>query len=275
MNNGNGSNGNGKHSTYQDHVDRSNSQYIAEFDTWWNGLEPEVRRRLENNGINGGVKAIRASLTASCTAELDHDAADTPAASYDHTEEASGWGGVHSVDFAERVDRLSDHLIEKFRLNQQTAHALAMFVTQTIENESVSYKAWLFARVCGEILNAKNVKLTVAGLAFASNLAALNNIGSMRKFGRVIHVSHEAVSKVKRRWQKILELPDSPHSKDPEARAKYSAVQSSDRHWRRQKFNAATFRRLQAADEPTKTAVMMGLAAGPAVSAMIKGETYE
>ena len=241
MNNGNGSNGHhllNVKSSYQDHADRSNAQYVTEFDTWWQGLPVETRRLLGKKGIKGPV------VNFSCGAELNHDAADTPAASYDHDEEASGWGGMHHVDFAERVDKLSDQLMEKFGVTRDIAELLAVFMVQTIEQQSIAYKAWLFGKVCGEVLNAKNVKLTVAGLAFASNLAALNGIPSIRAFARLHHVSPEAVSKVKRRWQKDLQLPDSPHSKDEEARAKYSEVQKSDRHWRRQKFTAAGFKKL-------------------------------
>jgi hypothetical protein len=241
LNNGNGSNGNGHHSvksSYQDHVDRSNSQYVAEFDTWWEGLPPETRRLMGRRGIKGAV------VNFSCSAERNRDAADTPAASYNHDEESSGWGGLHHVDFAERVDKLSDQLMEKFGFPLEIAELLAVFMVQTIEQQSIAYKAWLFGKVCGEVLNAKNVKLSVAGLAFASNLAALNGIPSIRAFAKQNHVSPEAVSKVKRKWQKDLLLPDSPHSKDAQARAAYSEVQSSDRHWRKQKFTAVGYKKL-------------------------------
>lgn len=221
--NGNGSHhSNGKHNqtTYQEHADKSNAQYTQEFDNWWAKLPQKTKRLLALN------KVVGPCVTLSSTAELDHDAADTPAASY-----------ILHIE----LDLLADQFVEKFQLSKPLAAVLGTFVLQMIESESVKYKAWLFRRVVGEILNAKNVKLCAAGLAFAGNMAG---IPSMRGFAKKIHLSHEAVSKVKRRWQVLLELPDSVYSKDAEARGQYSAVQSSERHWRRAKFTAAGFKKL-------------------------------
>ncbi len=179
--NTNGNNGtNGVHdhngSSYEDHVERSNAEYVAEFETFWGRLTPLQRKECKARGIEGPI------INFSCTAEMDHDAADTPAASY-------------RQDLAAELDELSDQLIEKFGLPAGSAVNLASFVIHMIETKSISYKAWLFGKVCGEILNAKNTKLCVAGLAFASNLASLNGISSIRQYARIIHVSPEAVSK--------------------------------------------------------------------------------
>jgi hypothetical protein len=223
----NGTNGTNGHGTYEDHVDRSNAEYAAGFEAFWADLTRKQRRQLKGHGIEGAV------INFSSTAEIDHDAADTPAASY-------------KPDLVAELDRLSDELIEKFGLPAAVALDLSLFIVSMIETKSISYKAWLFGKVCGEILNAKNTKLCVAGLAFASNLASLSGISSIRKYAKQIHVSPEAVSKVKRKWQETLDLPDSPHSKDAAARAKYSEVQKSDRHWRRQKFSARAFQQIRA-----------------------------
>jgi hypothetical protein len=212
---------------YYDHVEHSEVRYVAEFEAFWGRLTPKQRKILVANGVEGPV------IEFSSVASLDHDAADTPAASY-------------TEDLARRLDKFSDQMVEKFGLQTRTAIPLASFIIHTIEQESISYKAWLFGKVCGVMLNAKNAKLAAAGLAFASNLASLNGLGSMRQYGRKIGVSVEAVSKVKRKWQAELLLDSKAHSKTPEACANY-AIAAKEKHWRRQKFTAEKMRELRAA----------------------------
>jgi hypothetical protein len=202
-------------------------QYIAEFEAFWARLTPKQRKELKENGVDGPI------IEFSSNAGLDHDAADTPAASY-------------SQDLARELDKFSEQLIEKFGFRPRLAIPLASFIIHAIEEGSISYKAWLFGKVCGVMLNAKNAKLAAAGLAFASNLASLNGLKSMRVYAAQIKVSPSAVSKVKKKWQAELNLPDSPHSKDALACANYSKVQSGDRHWRRAKFTRARMAQMRA-----------------------------
>jgi hypothetical protein len=215
-------------SDYYDHVDREQVRYVAEFEAFWGRLTPKQRKVLHERGVSGPV------IEFSSNAELDRDLAEKPVASY-------------SEDLVEKLDKFSDQITEKFALPGAIAIPLACFLIHMIEQQSIAYKAWLFGKVCGVMLNAKNAKLAAAGLAFASNLASLNELGSMREYAKKNNLSPEAVSKVKRKWQAELQLPDSPHSKDAEARANYSAVQSTDRHWRKTKVTAAALRDHRAA----------------------------
>jgi hypothetical protein len=216
-------------SDYFDHVEREESAYLDTFEKFYAGLTPAQRKQLADGGIHGAL------LNLSSTAELEQDAADTPAASYSRHPGLS-------------LDRLSQQLAEKFGLEHSLAVLLASYMMRTIDEFSISYKAELFGVVCGEILNATNVKISVAGLAFASNLASLNSlqIKSQRAFAKTAMISPAAVSKSTKRWQSLLHLPHSPHMKNPESCENYSKVQKSDRHWRRQKATVKALREMRA-----------------------------
>lgn len=213
---------------YEEHKERDERAYLATFDKWLSGMSPAKHQRLKDLGISGAV------IEYSGTAERDQDAADTPAASY-------------RSDPGDFLDKLSDRLVENFALPHALAVSLASYMAHTIEEFALSHKAELFGTVCGEILNARNTKICVAGLAFASNLASLRslNLKSQRAYARVNLISPAAVSKSTKRWQALLDLPHSPHMKDPEACANYAKVQSTDAHWRKQKVTAEALREMR------------------------------
>ena len=86
--------------------------------------------------------------------------------------------------------------------------------------------------------NASNSKLKAAGLAFASDLALVNNLGTMQDYARTIGVSRAAVSKEAKFWQRELSLAAGSHMRDEEKCRAYSEAQKS-KHWRNQKFTVA------------------------------------
>ena len=96
----------------------------------------------------------------------------------------------------------------------------------------------LLAIVVGGLLAAKYVRISTAGLAFAANLAATNNLGTPAKFARSLRVSRSALSKSTKAWQRQLQLEPSPHQKSAEACEVYSRIGRTN-HWRKQKVSAS------------------------------------
>lgn len=87
-------------------------------------------------------------------------------------------------------------------------------------------------RVCGMLISEENPKISVAALAFALNLDALNGLGSLREYAAKIGVSPEALSKKKREWEAELNIPPNAFSKTATAKAALSVAQQT-KHWKK------------------------------------------
>jgi hypothetical protein len=79
-----------------------------------------------------------------------------------------------------------------------------------------------------------NVKLLVAGLAYAADLAVTNQLGTMQDWAVRNGLSRAAVLKVAKFWQRELGLPASSHMRGEEKCQAYSEAQTQ-KHWRKQK----------------------------------------
>jgi len=213
-------------------ISRSRS-YKNEYRAWVASLPPEERARLKKAGVaapydDEGVVIHSHGPEITLTSR---DAPDSSAASV-------------SPDMALLCDQLRDDLAERFghaEGDQGSAERwkkVAAYMAARVEEESRRYQSWLMNKLVGALIDAPNPKLSVAGLAFASDIAALNGYSDMAAYARRIGVSRAAVSKSKRYWQTMLDLPESSHGKPAATREKLRRV-TRERHWRRRKFKAS------------------------------------
>jgi len=209
---------------------RENEAHEKAYDAWFASLSQEQQKKLRAaGGLSKSARLSKAFVEKTRRKKNDReegsdetcDPADRPAASA-------------SFDIAAAVDTLADMLAEEHGISSEAAAAIAKWHTRNVEAEAISYKAFLFQRLIAGFIEPGNLRIRAAGLAFAANLAALNGIGTLREFARKNGVTPAAVSKEKRRWQKDLKLPPSPHGKSEEACQNYSHAQKS-KHWRKTK----------------------------------------
>lgn len=197
----------------------------AEWQVWWKQLSPAERNKLIAQGITGP-----ASDTHKVSGHSPHeegDAAEHPRA-------------AESFDFTKLDDQqasLTDELVSRFDLPPSLAAEVARWHAEGLKQAATAANANYIARIAGPLITEANPKVSIAGLAFACNMGALNGLGSLREFAKEIGVSPEAVSKKKRFWEKELHLPRGPHSKSAAACAALSAAQQT-KHWRKKKASA-------------------------------------
>lgn len=209
---------------------RENEAHEKNYEAWFASLSPQQQEKLRKaGGVTKSARLSKAFVEKSRRQKKDRedrdeescDPADRPSASI-------------SIDIAAAVDTLADWLAEEHGISLGAATAIANWHNATVEAEAMAYKAFLFQRLIAGFIEPGNLRIRAAGLAFAANLAALNGIGTLREFARKNGVTPAAVSKEKRRWQKDLKLPPSPHGKSEAACQNYSTAQKA-KHWRNKK----------------------------------------
>jgi hypothetical protein len=158
------------------------------------------------------------------------DIADTPLARVD-------------TDYALEIDQPHETLADEFNLSSLQARQLIAWHQQEVKAAVDKEKANYLQLIVGGLLSSKNPKLNAAGLAFATNLGALNGLPCQREFARINHVSPSAISKVVKAWQEALDLHPSAHQKSESACQTYSEV-GKNNHWRDRSFKASMATRL-------------------------------
>jgi hypothetical protein len=210
-------------STYQDHVRRSDMEYLLSFEEWEKTLSDADRARLRD-----------------CAApDLDSHSRSPTGREKDVAESgiASEW-----PDMELAVDRPQDQLMEMFDLTPGQAEGLVQFFQVAIDRRAQFEKARVIVKVAGAFLNAPNVKLYAAALAYASDLALTCGMGSMRAWSASNGVTPAAVSKVAKFWRRELNLPQGHHMRSEELSETYRASQTNPEkggHWRNRKFKSA------------------------------------
>ena len=77
---------------------------------------------------------------------------------------------------------------------------------------------------------ATNAKISAAGLAFATNLDALNGL-NQSEFAKQNNTSRQNISKATKQWQTRLGIKPSVHQKSEDACKTY-ATTTKNNHWR-------------------------------------------
>ena len=165
--------------------------YTAEYATWWDSLSPAEKDKARALGVDAPL--------------IDN-------------ERVSGHAPGEDRDAAESN-------------RAQVGFVFAREASAPVASVSASDTVNTIQRVCGMLISEENPKLSVAALAFALNLDALNGLGSLREYAAKIGVSPEALSKKKREWEAELGLPPNAFSKTATAKAALSLAQQT-KHWK-------------------------------------------
>lgn len=135
---------------------------------------------------------------------------------------------------AELADSLDDR-IEELLDQDASVREFREFIEDCVSREVQKQMSEKIERIAAVFLSAPNVRISAAGLAFATQLDAINGFGSQIKYAAAIGVSRAAISKSVRHWRRLLDLPTNGYMKSEDACASYSRVQK-ERHWRRRKL---------------------------------------
>lgn len=200
-------------STYEDHVRRSEIDYLTEFERWESGLSDQDR------GILKDAAAPDLDFQSRSPTGREGDAAESSV--------ASEW-----PDIASLLDSDGDRLAEKFGLDPAQGQMLTQEIDARIAVMRSSVEARILARVASVFCECPNPKLAAVALAFASGLSGTYLLGkSMREWARKNGVSVAAVSKIATRWADELGLENTQFLRPPEVRESYRDAQLQ-RHWR-------------------------------------------
>lgn len=172
-----------------------NQTYSAEFTRWWDSLSEVDRAAARSQGIIGPL--IDTDRVSGHAPGEDRDAAES-----NRAQVGFRYGAEETAETA--APSMSGFPIE---------------LLLTIQ------------RIAGMLISEENPKISVAALAFALNLDALNGLGSLREYAKKIGVSPEAISKKKREWEKELHIPPNAFAKTATAKAALSFAQST-KHWK-------------------------------------------
>lgn len=141
------------------------------------------------------------------------------------------------TDYAAAIDQPHELLADQFQITLEKATRLIAWHNKEIQAAVDREKSNYLQLIVGGLLSSKNPKLNAAGLAFATNLAALNGLPCQREYARQNHISASAVSKVVKAWSRALGLRPSAHQKSEQACLTYSEVGKAN-HWRTRTLTA-------------------------------------
>lgn len=202
----------------EEFVRKEEFAYLLAYDEWMGTLSDVERRALEDGGVDvPDLDPVSRSATA-----VSRDAADLSMAAV-------------SVDFAAGADGPVERLQEAFGLNRAQAEGVAAFLREKVRRDSNRLLGNAISFIAGEFLQAANLKLYAAALAFASDLSVTSGMGSMRQWATRNGLSVAAVSKVSRHLRKGLALGPGNHLRDDRISEICSTAQKKN-HWRKKVF---------------------------------------
>jgi hypothetical protein len=208
-------------SEYFAHVRRQELEYLLAYEEWERSLSASDRA-LAGKMAAPDLEDFHARSSKRESLGVVGDAAERSLASY-------------TPDLASNIDDETSILAERAGLKAWQAREIYRYIEERVERRVTEAKCNVIVRVCGVFLKAgSNVKLLVAGLAYAADLAVTNQLGTMQDWAVRNGLSRAAVSKVAKFWQRELGLPASSHMRGEEKCQAYSEAQTQ-KHWRKQK----------------------------------------
>ena len=203
-------------STYQDHVRRSELEYLTAFEEWENTLSDEQRGMLKE-AVAPDLDSHSRSPTG-----IVMDVADSCA--------ASDW-----PDISEAVDSDADRLAEQFGIDRAQSFKLSQEIEKRVADKTAGIEAGLLARIASVFCESPNPKLAAVALSFCAGLNNVYCLGpSMRAYAKNNGVSVAAISKLACRWIDELGIQNTQHLRSPELRAVFRTAQL-EKHWRKRK----------------------------------------
>lgn len=207
---------------YLAHAARLQERAKREHESWLKSLSPEQVQNLRRLGVLDAPDDSH-EVGGHSPAQVS-DLADTSLVGF-------------TPDFAEEIDGLADTLADELGVSGSVARRFLAWHQKTLTETLRTREADLLGIVVGGLLAAKNIRIASAALAFASNMAAANGLGSQAEYARKINVSRTIMSKAVLAWKRQFDLIPSPYQKTDEACATYSEV-AKKKHWRRAKVSA-------------------------------------
>lgn len=201
------------------YLERSNNLHnraSAAYREWVANMSAEERAKLQDLGLENPSED-ESEVGGHSPYSLS-DIADTPIARTD-------------TDYAAVIDQPHELLADEFGLTTDQARRMLKWHQQETASAVERKKAHYLQLIIGGLLSAKNPKINAAGLAFATNLSALNGLPCQREYARQNNISPSAVSKVVKGWSRTLGLRPSAHQKSEQACSTYSQVGKAQ-HWR-------------------------------------------
>ena len=210
-------------SDYETHVVRQNMAYTMAFEQFEAGLTQKQRAYLGRHGTPD-LEDHRAQPTKRELIGITKDAAESSLASY-------------RPDMATAIDGIKDELLE-IGIPKGIVERLSKWHQERVNRESEAAKASMIVKLVGVLIQASNVRISVAGLAYASDLALVNGMGTMDAWAKKHALSRQAVSKAANFWRRTLQLPGGGHMRDDKAREAYKTAQLNN-HWRNKKYGSS------------------------------------
>lgn len=206
----------GNEGTYQDHVRRQELAYVVEYENFEAGLTPEQRIALG--------KAAAPDIPDHITSNSKHLVFGI---SRDISESS-----IASVDWQEIEDDPVDYWQEELpSISRADEVRLQEIHCAKLAREAEERRAADLLQLISVFLDAGNLRLNAAGLAFAAGLPSVGGCHSMHEWAQAHGVTRVALSKTARLWQKRLNLPPGPHLRADDLCEVYSQAQTKS-HWR-------------------------------------------
>jgi hypothetical protein len=199
---------------YDDHVRRSEIEYLTAYEEWEGALSDEDRKTLKD------AAAPDLDSHSRCPTGREGDVSDSGI--------ASEW-----PDIASCIDSDGERLAEQFGLARSMGCRLSEEIEKRVADKTAGTEASLLARVASIFCESPNPKLAAVALSFCAGLNNVYCLGpSMRAYAKNNGVSVAAISKLAVRWIDELGLHNTRHLRNPELREIYREAQLK-KHWRK------------------------------------------
>lgn len=209
---------------YQAHADRMQREAEEAHKLWVSQMTKEQYEQAVQYGVIDPPKDSH--KVGGHSPEQRKDLPDSPVASME-------------TDMAAEIDRFPEILADRFGISLAAAQAIATWHGEIVDHTRIQHQAEIIQNIVAGLLSARNPKLSAAGLAFATQLDALNGL-NQTEYATRNNISKSAVSKCTKGWQRALGINPSVHQKSESACESYQQT-AKKAHWRNQIFKITSF----------------------------------
>lgn len=189
------------------------------------------RKLLEKEGIRGGKR----DKTGKAKVGECHDGDETYKIEANQGEVDVAESSIARVEAEDHKDDIVAEYAERLDVDYDTALLISDLIKEQVALQVAKELVHRLKTLIALLLSEPNLRIAGAALAFAADLAALNGLGTQRKYSISIGVTPAAISKKVVKFRDLLNLPDNAHGKSKKARQSYSDAQKR-KHWRKRKY---------------------------------------
>lgn len=224
-------------SAYEDHRNRQSASARKDYASWVKSLSPEQRRNLERLNVLSPAKD-----DFEVGGHSPYQPGDASESNYSRADEIP----IEEDPACEMAD--------DYGIPLATARAILKWHQSAVKEQLLSHESDMLSIVVGGLISSRNVRIAAGALAFATNMAALNGLGSLTDYAKQLGVTKSIISKAMKQWKTSLGLPSTCYQKSAEACKTYSEVGTKN-HWRFQKVTASSLMtrltKLRSTNKPT------------------------